>query len=103
MGWLKFRSPESVGAAPAVETFPGDVQTGSQRQERPSQLSNFCLEAITFLSSYLQTHVPLTTLIIVKIHLEYSSVALTSLSFAVLNTHYFFYGVGLILALLRAT
>lgn len=39
-GWLEFLSLESVGAAPAVETFPGGVQTGSIRQERPSNLSS---------------------------------------------------------------
>lgn len=62
IGWLKFHSLESVSAAPAVETFPDDVQTGSIRQESNlnSQLhgkknKNFSLEAFTCLSYYLQS------------------------------------------------
>lgn len=36
--WLEFQSPEPAGAAPAMQTFPGDVRTGSPRKDWPDVL-----------------------------------------------------------------
>lgn len=54
--WLKFQSPESVRAAPAVQTFPGDVLTGSQRKETPENLNTVLTRLLgsRILSCYLQ-------------------------------------------------
>ena len=63
-GWFKFHSPKSAGAAPAVETLPGDVPTGSQTISTltVNVYITISLRSRCILAAHSQSHVPFTTL-----------------------------------------